>query len=386
MHRTRHARLGTACLGALAMSALPAAGESFLYQGRLEQNGQSVSGVYDLRFTLYQDETGGTAIATDSIEGVAIDDGLFAATVIYPDGTLPEGRPPFIEISLRQAGTGNPFTVLSPRQFAGAAPYALRDLDEPWERVNSTTVRYGNGDDVALINRQTPVAGNEHFGVGFDGPGIGGMYVQALDPAGIPFYGYSVGSGQDVFHYYEEQSDEWVLFNGGPAIVATGIESVDVAGVLSAADLAYSGPQTRYYSITPFDFVEGGEDPQITFNTFGLFPLSATTAYAPVHLPDGARLVEVIFYYTDNSTEDLTVSFLAGSHGGSTFGGTSVSSASFGNASGVRQMTLPRSDVIDNQIRRYHIQATFTGPVTGPLPETLSLGSVVIRYEVDGPG
>lgn len=50
---------------ALALSAFAQAGtgESFTYQGRLQEQGQSANGLYDLTLDLYDRETGGIPLS-----------------------------------------------------------------------------------------------------------------------------------------------------------------------------------------------------------------------------------------------------------------------------------------------------------------------------------
>ena len=100
-----------------------AQGTAFTYQGRLNDNGSSASGVYDLRFTIYDATGGGSAIAgplTNS--ATAVSNGLF--TVVIDFGANFPGADRWLEIGVRTNGTGA-FTTLSPRQPLTATPYAI---------------------------------------------------------------------------------------------------------------------------------------------------------------------------------------------------------------------------------------------------------------------
>ena len=102
-----------------------ALGKAFTYQGQLKNGGFPVSGTCDLRFILYNAETGGAQVGPiQEKTGVGISDGLFT----IPDldfGEAFTGEDRWLEISLRcPAGTGT-FTVLSPRQAIRPVPYAM---------------------------------------------------------------------------------------------------------------------------------------------------------------------------------------------------------------------------------------------------------------------
>ncbi|GAB4272998.1 MAG: hypothetical protein Kow0080_20050 [Candidatus Promineifilaceae bacterium] len=100
----------------------------FTYQGRLtDASGKPLNGQYTFVYTLYNDETAGTAIYTETETNVAVKDGLFDS-VIGPTtiaGTLsPEdlAQPLWLEV---QVGNGTITETLTPRQKLYGAPYAF---------------------------------------------------------------------------------------------------------------------------------------------------------------------------------------------------------------------------------------------------------------------
>ncbi len=100
----------------------------FTYQGRLtDASGKPLSGQYTFVYTLYNDETAGTAIYTETETNVTVADGLFNS-VIGPSniaGSLsPEdlAQPLWLEV---QVGNGTITETLTPRQKLYGAPYAM---------------------------------------------------------------------------------------------------------------------------------------------------------------------------------------------------------------------------------------------------------------------
>jgi hypothetical protein len=101
-----------------------AQGTAFTYQGRLDNNGTPVTGLYDVRFAIYDAVSFGTLIAgpvTNS--AVAVSNGIF--TVALDFGANPfNGQPRWLDLGVRPNGSGG-FTNLVPRQALTPAPYAI---------------------------------------------------------------------------------------------------------------------------------------------------------------------------------------------------------------------------------------------------------------------
>jgi hypothetical protein len=101
-----------------------AQGTAFTYQGRLSGGGAPAAGFYDLRFTVYDAATAGSAVSgtlTDSV--FAITNGVFTVQLDFGPGIFP-GAARWLEIAVRTNGA-NAFITLSPRQLQTAAPYAV---------------------------------------------------------------------------------------------------------------------------------------------------------------------------------------------------------------------------------------------------------------------
>ena len=104
--------------GARAQSA-------FTYQGHLNDAGKSATGTYDFQFTLFDASSNGTPIgATVNQTSVGVTNGLFTTDLEFGAAAF-DGNPRWLQVGLRPAGSGNPFTTLAQRQRVAPTPYAL---------------------------------------------------------------------------------------------------------------------------------------------------------------------------------------------------------------------------------------------------------------------
>ncbi len=100
-----------------------AQGTAFTYQGRLNDGANPANGIYDLRFAIYDLNSGGAQqgnLVTNAATGVS--NGLF--TVALDFGNQFPGANRWLEIGVRSNG-GGAFSVLSPRHQIRATPYAI---------------------------------------------------------------------------------------------------------------------------------------------------------------------------------------------------------------------------------------------------------------------
>ena len=117
-------------LFALGVPVQAQMGTAFTYQGRLLDANGPANGDYDLQFTLYDANTGGSVVgSTMSEPNVTVANGVFMAEVDFGAGVF-TGDARWLKIEVRPAGIGN-YTVLAPRQRVTPTPYALRALNPP---------------------------------------------------------------------------------------------------------------------------------------------------------------------------------------------------------------------------------------------------------------
>ena len=98
-------------------------GTAFTYQGRLNDANGPATGIYDLRFGIYDAASGGTQVgSTLTHSATAVSNGLFTVTLDF--GNQFNGADRWVEIGVRTNG-GGALTALAPRQPLTPAPYAI---------------------------------------------------------------------------------------------------------------------------------------------------------------------------------------------------------------------------------------------------------------------
>ncbi len=99
-------------------------GSKFSYQGQLQEAGSSVSGVYDMIFSLHNDSGSTTAITFNEINDVVVTSGLFSVELDF--GDLPfDGQEYYLEIKVKQ-DLALAFSLLVPMQRINTVPYAIQ--------------------------------------------------------------------------------------------------------------------------------------------------------------------------------------------------------------------------------------------------------------------
>jgi len=294
LNRHPAALVGMLCIVGAASGADP-----FVYQGVLEDGGAPADGVYDLIFETYDTPSAGTANGFYQAEDVTVENGLFEVEVNLSNGVDAGFR--WLQIAVRDGASTGGFTVLGPRQFLDATPFASVDLNEPWTPSADADLHTGDGDDIVLINRDTRI-GSEFFGIGADTSGFGGMYINTTGINSLPFYGYATQGGIRAYHYYDPTTEELIFNVDGLLPVVMDAEGL-VTGSLRANGISYKAPQTRTLTLGPEafrprvsepGFVSGSSDGR-AFGPAG----STTSMVAPLNLPEGAVIDQIRFYHRD---------------------------------------------------------------------------------------
>jgi len=112
------------CL-ALAGTVAQAAplGMAFTYQGRLDQNSQPVTGIYQMTFWLYAASSGGSPIASNTVLTVPVNNGLFTTNVDFGTNRF-TGDERWLAITVATNGS-SVFTLLQPRTRVAPTPNAI---------------------------------------------------------------------------------------------------------------------------------------------------------------------------------------------------------------------------------------------------------------------
>lgn len=102
----------------------PAATTAFSYQGMLHDDDAPADGLYDLRFSLWNADKGGTAIGDPVIvSDVAVEDGLFTVQLDFGQEAF-SGSARWLAMSVRHGDSTGAYTSLTPRQELLSVPYA----------------------------------------------------------------------------------------------------------------------------------------------------------------------------------------------------------------------------------------------------------------------
>ncbi|MFQ5805248.1 MAG: hypothetical protein ACE5I3_02220 [Phycisphaerae bacterium] len=121
----------TVLVGHGAVYAQTPLGTAFTYQGQLKEAGSPADGDHDFVFSIFDAEIGGTQIGSDfPVDDWPVSDGLFTVELDFGAGVF-TGDDRWLEVAVRPGASGDPHTVLSPRQPLTATPYALYALSGP---------------------------------------------------------------------------------------------------------------------------------------------------------------------------------------------------------------------------------------------------------------
>jgi hypothetical protein len=154
-----------------------AQGTAFTYQGQLVSGGAPANGSYNLTFTLFNVNSGGSAVAgpvTNS--AVVITNGLFTVLINFGPGPW-NGETNWVEIGVETNGA-SPFTTLTPRQQLTPTPYAItaENLDGT---VGSGGLSGTYGSQITLNNAANQFSGS------YTGNGGGLTNVNATSLGGL---------------------------------------------------------------------------------------------------------------------------------------------------------------------------------------------------------
>jgi hypothetical protein len=129
--RTYAARIGAVVLLVTLLGGgtrLLAQSTAFTYQGRLNQGGASVTGLYDFQFTVFDAPTAGSGLGTFPLNAtLPVTNGLFTLTLDPGPGVF-TGPARWLAIAVRTNGVGA-YSNLSPRQLLTSTPYAVRSAN-----------------------------------------------------------------------------------------------------------------------------------------------------------------------------------------------------------------------------------------------------------------
>ena len=132
------------------LSTAHAQGTVFTYQGRLNSGVNPANGSYDVAFTLYAVNIGGSGVAGPVTNAaVTVTNGLFTTTVDL--GNAFNGTERWLELAVRTNGNAA-FTTLAPRQALTPTPYAVYAANAGSAATATTATSAGSAGSVSAAN------------------------------------------------------------------------------------------------------------------------------------------------------------------------------------------------------------------------------------------
>lgn len=120
-----------------------AQGTAFTYQGQLTDNGAPATGIYDLRFTVYDALNAGNPVGSVmDANDLGVTNGLFTVTLDPGAGVFP-GAARWLSIGVRPGASVGAYTNVTPRQALTATPYAFKALNAD-TATTATTANLAN--------------------------------------------------------------------------------------------------------------------------------------------------------------------------------------------------------------------------------------------------
>ena len=212
-----------------------AIGTGFTYQGRLVDAGSPASGLFDMRFSVYDSAAGGLQVGGSVVLApVSVSSGLFTVSLDFGAGIF-SGPDRWLQIESRVFG-GPSYSLITPRQKLSPTPYSIM--------ANSVAATAGAVPDgglsanVALLNRNPQAfAGTNTFGaVGIGITPAAKLHVSAGASGG---YHGDVIIGPGGYFGGEEHS---INFDDGSGHIGSLIVGYDGAsGYFSAGNLYHDG-------------------------------------------------------------------------------------------------------------------------------------------------
>jgi hypothetical protein len=181
-------------VGLFSALAAGAQTSTFTYQGQLTSGTSAVTGLYDLRFTLYDTFNGNTNLLDGPVTNapVAVTNGLFVTAISFSNSVADfNGGARALAIGVRPYGNTGAYVALSPYQTITSTPYAIQSLNamglsEPLAATNiSGAIPVSDlSSNVALLNTNQVFAGAV-TATNFYGSGSGLTNIPTTSLAGI---------------------------------------------------------------------------------------------------------------------------------------------------------------------------------------------------------
>lgn len=390
---------------------------AFTYQGEVSDAGAPAAGLYDFQFTLFNRDLNTQVGPTVCADNVPVVDGRF--TIQLDFGISPAEADHDLQLQVRRDTgllCGNPagFITLGPNQPVTAAPLALTakraaDSDRlggqlPSFYTSAASITTGTLSDARLstnVPRMNAASAQTFTGpLSFSGSTqFTSMSVQNITITGGTLAGSGAGiTGIAANNVATGTLNDARLSTNIPRLNATNTftqngsfsnalsvgGNLSVGGTVTANAVTLATPVARTLTLSPLEFGNGGAfigtlEPMALSNSSLTFTQSA---FAPVHLPQGATITALRVNGEDDASNSFTV-FLFRRDLNGAGGGTVASVTSNTNSPGDRVFsdTTISAPVVDNANFLYFVKVEIEPTSIG----TLLVRSVRIEYTVTNP-
>ena len=368
----------------------------FVFQGQLNDEGSPATGIYDLEFVLYSIDIGGTQIGpTVTLDDQQVTQGQFSVELDF--GDVFDGSQRWVEVSVRNGDSIDPYTELAPRAKIGSTPQAsFADhagtadvlLNPTWTEAPGI-ISYGTGSSQVVINRSSVFEPTDVFLVHHAVNGPTGMNISGGAQA-LPYYGYTTASVMRAYTYYDPITDAWIVNKNGDQLEIDNNNDVIITNNLivggTITSMNDTGPTIQYKSFTPESIFIGLSNSSTSFNSTAgaIVPQGSPNGQylrVDLNLPHGAEITQIDINYIDKFTNPNLVVELS-TRSLSTMAFTqSLLGESSGSSNGIQtlQILLGSPIEIDNTVETYDLRL---GSSTGSWPAAGNLGvrSVLVEY------
>lgn len=266
------------------------------YQGKIKDStGTPASGAYDVGFMVYSDAVGGTPLQFGiTRSNVPVVDGVITTDFDFESSVWQSSANRWLEVAVKQSGTPDPFTVLSPRQRIGPTPRAMYADSAGFTETANTAFGLDAFSRVQL--RGEAGASSNSPGLIFATPvnaPVARGFVGMADSNNLGLYGYA-GAGWGLTMRTDTGRVGVGTLNPGAQL--------EVAGAVRATGYQYPTLQLRSKMIGYTEFrCRGAASPAINNINLGVAGPdgSNTSLIATVTVPAGAQLSEITVYYRD---------------------------------------------------------------------------------------
>ena len=237
----RTLRLLTALVLLTGKTVAAPVGTAFTYQGRLNDSGNAATGIYDLRFTVYDALAGGNAVGSSQTNAATpVTNGLFATRLDFGPGIF-TGDARWLELAARTNGGADAFEVMTPRNELTPAPSAQFASNAATAATLSGTVTLAQLPAEVVANNATNVT----LGGAFSGNGAGLTNVSAATlggQSGRNFWqlgGNSASPGQFLGTTNTQALELWA---GNQRAVRLEANSSSAPNFIAGASVNFAGP------------------------------------------------------------------------------------------------------------------------------------------------